>query len=161
MTTPIHHASKYTPELADKICEKLEQGLSLKKICSAPDMPQTAAVIRWVRKIPEFAEEYAKARKTQLELIADECLDLSDDDSNDIGPDGRPNTSAVQRHRLMIDTRKFLLAHLMPEKYGTQNIKQEVSGPNGGPIAVTQVPKEELARWLAFQLSQSTTAKEK
>lgn len=117
-------------------------------------MPHSSTVIAWVRKNPEFADQYAKARRTQLELIADRIRDIAADDSGDMLPDGKVNNAAVQRHRLIIDTDKFLLAHLMPEKYGN-TIKQEISGPNGGPVITTEVPKEDLARWLAFELSKA------
>jgi len=147
-----HPRSGYTEEIAEKICGLLEAGWSLNRICKEEGMPGAATVRNWVRKIPEFAEAYTLARKNQLEYWADEIVDLSDDDSQDI-VGGKPNSAAVNRHRLMVDTRKFILAHLMPEKYG-QLVKQEISGPDGGPIQTEPVDKENLARWLAFQLSQ-------
>lgn len=114
-------------------------------------MPNSGTVRNWVRKIPEFAEAYAVARKSQLEYWADEIVDLSDDDTQDV-IDGKPNSAAVNRHRLMVDTRKFILVHLMPEKYG-QLTKQEISGPNGSPIQTEEIngeTKENMARWLMF-----------
>lgn len=148
-----HPQSTYTDAIAEKICSLLESGWTLNRICKEVEgMPNASTVRNWVRKIPEFAEQYALARKSQLEYIADEILDLSDDDSEDVLL-GKPNSAAVNRHRLMVDTRKFLLVHLMPEKYG-QLVKNEISGPNGGPVPTEPIDKEKLARWLAFTLSQ-------
>lgn len=156
-----HPACKYTEELAEKILFHLENGWSLNKICKdfkEEGMPHPSTIRTWVRNIPEFAEKYHLARKNQLEYWADEMIDLSDDSSQDILPDGKPNSAKVNRDRLAVDTRKFLLVHLMPEKFG-QKVTQEVVGPNGGPVQTTEVPKEELARWLAFKLSSDKETK--
>ena len=148
----LHPQSTYTKEIADRICLLLEEGKSLNAICKEDGMPKTSTVRNWVRRIPEFAEQYTLARKNQLEYWADQMIDLSDDSSQDILPDGKANNAKVNRDRLAVDTRKFLLVHLMPEKYG-QKVVQEITGPNGGPVQTADVPKEELARWLAFQLN--------
>lgn len=40
-------------------------------------------------------------------------------------------------------------------------VTQEVSGPDGGPIETRQVTDHDLARWLAFELTQKTIRKAK
>lgn len=155
----LHPLSTYTSETAEKIFNLLEAGWSLNKICKEeraknPDFPIPATVRRWVRTIPEFAERYALARKNQLEYLADEVLDISSDDSRDTTPEGKPNGAAVQRDRLRVDTIKFLLVHLMPEKYGNL-IKQEVTGKDGEPLQAIDL--ESLARRIAFETSKPKT----
>lgn len=154
--TPLHPLSTYTPEKAEKIFALLEAGWSLNKICKEkkPEgIPNPQTIRRWVRTIPEFAEGYSLARKNQLEYLADEILDISEDDSRDQTPEGKPNGAAVQRDRLRVDTIKFLLVHLMPEKYGTL-VKSEVTGKDGTPL-VTTTPEqmEQIARWITFETS--------
>lgn len=139
-------AFTYTPEIADKICEYVENGMALSRVCKLEGMPTPATVYRWLRNFPEFNEAYTRAKDTQLEMLAEEILEIADDGSEDKG-----NNLKVQRDRLKVDSRKFLLERLRPDKYGTRN-RSEVSGPNGGPIPV-EVDKEQLARYVMFLAS--------
>lgn len=151
MTTP----STYTPEVGQLICDKLEEGMSLRAISrlhKEDGVPNIKTILRWLRVWPEFKEQYDIARKSQLELIADELLEIADDDSLDVDPaTGKPNNAVVTRDRLRVDTRKFLLVSLMPDKYGTKTVN-EITGANGGPI-VTEIDKEGLARFILFVAS--------
>jgi hypothetical protein len=54
----------YTPELGDQICELLADGMSLRAICQADDMPHRATVFRWLARagLEEFRDQYARAR---------------------------------------------------------------------------------------------------
>jgi hypothetical protein len=58
-------------------------------------------------------ERYARATDDRADLIADEMLDIADNDNN-------KDNIIVQRDRLKVDTRKWLLAKLKPKKYGDQ-----------------------------------------
>lgn len=150
--------STYTTEVGQLICDKLEEGMSLRAISrdyKEQGVPSLKTILHWLRRFPEFKEQYDIARKSQLELIADEILAIADDDSNDIDPlTGKPNNAVVTRDRLRVDTRKFLLVSLMPDKFG-QKVKNEMTGPDGSPIMVASVPKEELARWVALKMSEN------
>ena len=51
----------------------------------------------------------------------------------------------VDRTRLMLDTRKWLLAKLQPKKYGDR-VQTELCGPDGGAVGITivsSVPRPE------------------
>ena len=63
--------------------------------------------MRWIIKHEEFCHKYEMARKVQRERWADEIIDIPDD--------SRGN---VQRARLRVDSRKWVLARLEPRKYG-------------------------------------------
>jgi hypothetical protein len=74
--------------------------------------------------------------------MSEEVLDIADDGTNDyverLGKDGEPagyqiNGEAIQRSRLRVDTRKWLMAKFKPKKYG-EKIVQETVGKDGGPI---------------------------
>jgi hypothetical protein len=83
---------------------------------------------------PEFATQYARAKEMQMEAMAEEILALADDKSGDVtGELEMPNGVAVQRSRVQIDTRKWLMSKLAPKKYGDK-ISQEVTGANGAPL---------------------------
>src|SRR6266540_1581255 len=94
--------SIYSPKLADRICERLADGESLRAICADADMPDKATVLRWADQNLEFRAHYARARELLVEFWAHELIEIAD--SND----------DVPRDRLRIDTRKWLISRLLP-----------------------------------------------
>lgn len=112
----------YSREIADEICERLASGESLISICRDAHMPSDAAVRKWVLGDHDgFSSRYARAREMQLEHLADELLEISDNAHNDwMKRNGYdcPNTELVQRSKLRSDNRKWLLSKLKPERYG-------------------------------------------
>ncbi len=113
----------YTPELAALICERVATStLGLNKICLAEDMPVKSTVNLWRYRYPEFSYQYAQAKLVQADLLAEECMDIADDDSKDIKINSEGyeicNAEFVARSRLRIDTRKWLAAKLLPKQYG-------------------------------------------
>lgn len=99
--------SDYTQELADNICARLTDGISLRTICKAEDMPDAATVFRWLRTKPEFCEQYTRAKEESTEAFSEDMLEIADDKTGD-----------PQRDRLRIETRKWLASKLKPKKYG-------------------------------------------
>lgn len=75
-----------------------------------------------VRRNRTLAKSYARARKIVLAKMADDLLTIADDGSNDTYLDEngnvRTDSDVVQRSRLRVDTRKFLLAKLAPRRFG-------------------------------------------
>ncbi len=116
----------YNEEIAALICERVATStIGLYKICQMyDDMPDKSTVNLWRYRHPEFSYRYAQAKLVQADLLAEECLEIADDDSGDvkIDPDtGNEvcNTEFIARSRLRIDTRKWLAAKLLPKQYGT------------------------------------------
>lgn len=118
--------SKYTPRLAAEICRRLAEGEALRAICRAEGMPHEATVRSWARDDVEgFATRYARARELGYLLMADELLDIADNADPDLvvryDDAGKPIKvvgEAVQRSRLRVDTRKWMLAKMLPKVYG-------------------------------------------
>ena len=54
--------TKYTPELAEGILERLSSGESLTSICAAEEMPKRTTVVKWQGQHDTFATLYARAR---------------------------------------------------------------------------------------------------
>jgi hypothetical protein len=152
--------SLYTPELAAEICRRIGDGESLRQVCRDESMPCTTTVLKWAREIEEFAQQYAKAREALLEHWAEEITEIADDGSNDWikreKGEGRVeivlDAEHVNRSRLRIDTRKWLLSKLAAKKYGDR-ISAELSGPDGGPIETKGLTDSDLAREVAFLLT--------
>ncbi len=120
--------SRFTQKVADTICERLVEGHSLRRICLSDDMPHAATVCRWLadEKYAAFREQYARAREAQADTLADECLDIADDGTNDwmAETEGgeKYNGDAVQRSKLRIDTRKWMAGKMAPKKYGDKQL---------------------------------------
>ncbi len=134
----------YTPEIAEEILERLADGESLASICSRDGMPSRGAVNHWVLNDHEgFASRYACAREAGLMTLADDILVISDDGRNDTykDEDGKERTDqdVVQRSRLRVDSRKWILSKLMPKQYGDR-----VALEHSGEIAMAEIPDDKL-----------------
>lgn len=116
----------FTPELGDLICDMLAEGMSLRKVCSNKNMPDKSTVFRWLRVDLDFRDQYARAKEEAADAMAEDILDIADDGSNDVieveDRDGNVrkvvDNEVLQRSRLRVDTRKFLMAKMKPKRYG-------------------------------------------
>ena len=163
-TPPVGRPSGYTQEIADSICSDLAEGKSLRTVCKGDGMPSTQTVFRWIRQFPEFRDQYARAKEESADAMAEDILDIADSSSNDwmevhdkenVGY--RLNGDAINRSRLRVDTRKWIASKLKPKRYGDK-VQTELTGANGGPVEVAEVPAEEVARRIAFALQSGAQA---
>lgn len=60
--------TKYTPELAEKICDLIREGLSEREICSQKGMPDASTLGRWKDNNQEFCIQSARARSKRREV---------------------------------------------------------------------------------------------
>jgi hypothetical protein len=117
----------------------------LRGICAGDEMPNKSTVFRWLAARKEFSDQYARAREEQAETLADEIVEIADDDPGVIsrGEGDRVEVSvdsaAVAHQRLRIDARKWVASKLKPKKYGDK-VSQEISGEGGGPIVLGWMP---------------------
>jgi hypothetical protein len=129
--------SEYTQETADRICSQLAEGISLRTVCKAEDMPDKTTVFKWLRTYPEFLNQYTRAKDESADALVEESLDIADDASNDWMARNDPenagwvvNGEHIQRSRLRIETRKWMASKLKPKKYGDK-LEHAGTGPNG------------------------------
>ena len=136
---PTGRPSIFSDELAATLCERLANGELLTAIERDDGMPGYATVYRWLETNTAFREQYARAREIGWSRLSEEVLELSDDSRHDwITEDGerRIDHENVQRSRLMVDTRKWLLSKVLPKIYGD---KLALTDANGGPLAIQVV----------------------
>lgn len=129
--------SSYTPELADEICERLSNGEPLRAICRDVHMPSWRSVYRWMEVDEGFASRIARAREIGHDAIAEQCLDIADDERHDwmLTKKGViTNDVAIGRAKLQIHTRLQLLAKWNPKKYGD---KQDINLTGKVDVAAT------------------------
>lgn len=134
-------AIKWTIALEDEICAWLSEGKTLREFCRQEGKPSHDAVYDHQAASEDFKQRIARSRERGEEIIAQECLAIADDGSNDWmeehhGEDKESgwhlNGEHVQRSRLRVDTRLKLLAKWNPRKWGD---KVQVGGdPDGVPI---------------------------
>ena len=115
--------------ISQAVLDGMRSGLSAFKACQAAGVPQST-FSRWVDNDATLAENYTRAREDLIERMAQEVIELSDSDVGCL-PDGKKDWAAVQKHKLQVDTRKWLLSKLAPKKYGD---KIEVSGDPANPL---------------------------
>lgn len=113
----------YSPELAAEICRRLAEGMSLRSVCKADDMPDASSVFLWIQVHEEFSKQYARAKEESADAMSEDMLEIADNEAGD-----------VQRDKLKIDTRKWLASKLKPKKYGD---KLGIGGADGLPPVQT------------------------
>ena len=119
-SSTIGRPSGYSDEIAAQICDRIANGESLRAITCEEGMPSKSMVFRWIVENPTFRDHYTQARESQMESMVDELIDLSD-------PADKDDMVAVQRNRLQVDTRKWVMSKLAPKKYG-DNANVNITG---------------------------------
>ena len=136
---PVGRPTDYSIELAQKICARIANGEGLVKMCKEDGMPARSSVMLWIFKNKEFSDMYAQAREQQADFFFEEILEISDHTGGDtyIDEKGRERTDHenINRSRLTVDTRKWVIARLAPKKYGDQ-----AAGSEAVQITVNNVP---------------------
>ncbi len=133
--------SVYTDELGQKIFDRIATtSLSVKNICKELHV-NYSTVREWIaNKEHPMADLYTRAKQLQIENLAEEILEIADDETKDMFDTEmgqQHNPTAVNRSKTRIDSRKWLLSKLDPKKYGD---KLEIE--NKGEITVKTVTFE-------------------
>jgi hypothetical protein len=123
-----------------KICERIALGETLTKILSEPGMPSQRAFTHWnlmsqtgkrkllIGQVP-MHEVYAEARAEQADFYADKMVDLTE-----VPLKGdKTDNALVQKHRLQIDTLKWIASKLKPQRYGDKVVH---AGDKEAPVQV-------------------------
>ena len=116
------YSEKEKTDIIDKICELIKQGDSLRKALSNEGMPEDDTFHRWLRNDENKNGQYARACELRADLIFEEILEIADESQKDKKTlvDGKEviDSEVVQRSRLRIDARKWMLSKMEPKKYG-------------------------------------------
>jgi hypothetical protein len=119
-------------EEGEQVCAALATGKSLRAACEEVGRIDARDVLGKVKADPEgFGQQYARAREQGYQLLADEIVEIADEEvtmirrskpSSDGEDDGEVevvfDATAVQRNRLRVDTRKWMLSKMLPKVYG-------------------------------------------
>ena len=145
MSNNVGRPTTYNQETASLICARMADGESLRSICRDDSMPALSTVFLWVSKHSEFSEQYKLAMASRADAMFEDMIDIADDGRNDyiVNGDGeeRFNTEHVQRSRLRLDTRKWMLSKMLPKKYGDKITDEVIGNENDITINVVRVNK--------------------
>lgn len=167
---PAHKAKvRWSPEIEDEICDRTANGETLAQIFASPHMPSKPTFFRWLsgelHLTPEQARalriRYDQARLARADRMAAELLAIADDASRDRVIRQLPaglvtevvDFEHIQRSRLRVDARKWILARLFPEKFGEKlQIEQSKAEPRPESVLdfgqLTPAAREKLRDFL-------------
>lgn len=154
--------SKYSVRIASEICGMISTSTdSIEKILASDErFPSKSNFYMWIQKKPAFQDMYARAKKLQLMVIADELMSISDTPVAGLTIIDKPNGKTerrrgdMTRHReLQIETRKWILSKLMRKEYGDRDqqaggadrLNEIVEAMKAGPVPRGQINRDEDA----------------
>jgi hypothetical protein len=104
------------------VCLEIEKGRALRNVLKDDKMPSTSTFYQWLDNNEDKAKQYARATQVRADIIFDDILSIADENEKDtyINENGIEvvNSDVIQRSRLRIDARKWVLSKLNPKKYG-------------------------------------------
>lgn len=108
------------------------EGFSVRRCLREEGMPSRETFFKWLREEEEkegvkpMADQYARACKDRADLIFEDIMSISDATADDIilDKDGNEivNHNVIQRDRLRVDSRKWMLGKMNPKKYNDKYI---------------------------------------
>lgn len=162
-------STKYTPELAEKICCLIREGMSERQICKMPGMPSIDALNDWKAKYPDFLQQSARAREESAALYREKALQVAQE-SADVAAKvlhgDLKNSDGDQVRDLprgYVEAQKLLIQELNREaairddrNYGDRR-RVAVTGADGGAVKIetkqiTSLSNEELLEIARMEL---------
>lgn len=120
------YSKKQIQETFNYICNKIEtKAVSLRSILREDNMPSSKTFYEWLDNDNNKLKQYARANTTRADLIFEDILIISDKQGKDVykDADGVEHTdhNIINRAKLMVDSRKWMLGKMQPKKYGDKS----------------------------------------
>ena len=126
----------YKPDVVDRICARLAEGVVLSEICRGDGMPERTTVYLWMKKYPILLNGSRKPGEAGYDAIAegspaDRGHPILGEETTD---DGEKVTvkkaDAIQHRKLQVWTRLELLKKWDPKRYGDRSqVDMTVTNP--------------------------------
>ena len=120
----------------NKVLTQMRDGNSLRQAAEMAGVARQT-FLDWVDKDEELSGHYAQARAAMIDKIADDIMTIADEELIPTG-EGKVDNAMVQKQRLRVETRKWLLSKLAHKKYGD---KLELSGDEHAPISIERIER--------------------
>ena len=123
------YSKKEKDEIFDDIFTRISNGEALRTILQASNMPSTQTFYRWLEDDEIKSKQYARATEERADAIFDEILEIADENEadvyiNDLG-ETKIDGNNIQRSRLRVDARKWVVSKLNPKKYGNKEFIEQ------------------------------------
>ena len=123
----------------EEFLDRTAKGEPLTQVCKDPRMPGRATVYEWIdpkhsRYDVDFAGRFHDARARGVHALAEECLEIADEDARD--------AVDVAHKRLRIDTRLRLAGKWLPKAYGDKIDLTSSDGSMSQPTTIRILPAE-------------------
>ena len=121
------YSKKQLSEFKATIIKEVSGGKSLHATLKGNDkLPSNTTVFNWLKEDhadydKDFFDNYAYAKELRTNRIFEEILEISDKQGADvIIVEGKEvvNHNVINRNRLQVDARKWVLGRMNPKKYG-------------------------------------------
>lgn len=143
--------SKFTPELAERVCQLVMEGMGIERIGKEAGFPTARSIYRWLghdgAEYDAFRQSYARATEIRAGARFEKLRELGDRVA-----EGRIDPQAA---RAAADIEKWCLARESPKKYGDA---MTLKGDKDNPLQVRKAPEftdEELAALAAGGLREA------
>ncbi|MFW6278189.1 MAG: hypothetical protein ACOC1T_02150 [Halorhodospira sp.] len=123
--------TKYSKALANRLCQRLAAGESLRSICASDKFPSISTVLLWVvdGDHEEFSEQYVRAREAAGYAHADRVVETVE---KLLADKLKPDVA-----KAVMDGLKWSAERMAPKSHSPRH---QVTGEGGGPIEkVTRV----------------------
>ena len=102
--------SRYSKKLTREICRRIAGGEVWHRICNTGHLPSYTTLYTWLRKYPDFAEEFAQAKEMAADLHADKVLVVAEEST----------AATVQADRLKVGALQWHAGKAAPKRYGSR-----------------------------------------
>jgi hypothetical protein len=122
-------------KIFNSICIKIENGKPLRQILKEKNMPSSKTFFEWIDKDEEKIKRYARACEERADAIFEDMIEIADNQEGDVlqvGDKEIVNHNQINRAKLRVDTRKWILSKMNPKKYGDKlELEQKITKLNG------------------------------
>ncbi|MGH6965599.1 MAG: hypothetical protein ACREE0_14055 [Phenylobacterium sp.] len=101
---------RYSKKVTARICQRIARGDVWYKIANTDGLPSYDTLYQWLRKHPDFAEDFAQAREIAADLRADKVLVVAEE----------ATAATVQRDRLHVGALQWHASKAAPKRYGSR-----------------------------------------
>ena len=115
------YTEKERKKIFKTICKRIMEGESLRDVLKDSDMPTRATFYKWINESEDIQNKYARATTARADYVFDQILEIADKQGADmLIIDGVEvvNHNVIQRNRLQVDARKWIISKMNPKKYG-------------------------------------------
>ncbi len=139
---------EWPDERIDEILERIMRGDRLPEAFQAIGIEDhaTSGLYRLLLHDKAVRRRYDEAREIQAETFVDDILEISDNSGNDRDENGKANHELVNRDRLRVDTRKFVMATMNGRRFSEKKQIEHMGTLNINHAAVLTGGRKRLEK---------------